>query len=547
MIRFQSFPIRCTFLLLYFFAHNATTQAQGNVLYDFEAWDDRVNVINQSGTILGVAYSITGTAEYADPTGWSTINQLSTADSLGNDTLVRPYLPGFLSDTGVSISSRALDITVETAFGPQTVSNVAPGMMVNGVFDIDLGLIEDYIAQGSLEVFNPFTYPNTGVPVNNRPKSWSMRYEYQGVSNDSAIVAIAAKGNNQIIGYSLQKIGSTPSNLWGEIRGELTYISCEAVDSMVVFVCASNLDLTLEGGNFQLNSDFTGNSGSTLIIDQLDIALYSGNLPPIANDDQQTVFSGIEDTVDVVVNDILCSSGAYTVNIITPPASGSASILGSQVVYTSNQGYLGSDLIEYVVCDTAGQCDTARVFLQVSPIPSCQAGDVSVNLCLDDVDIYDVSINDVNCDMMPVIVDSPVNVLAQVLQDGKIALSSNATFIGTEVFTYAKCSPLDSLDCDTAEVYVNVVPCSSVEEINYPLASIHPNPGREVLTIQSKMALTAVQIIDHLGQVVYSNDVSHAGSLIYTLKTNNLAQGYYTITGVAVQGQHLFLGTWLKW
>ena len=40
-----------------------------------------------------------------------------------------------------------------------------------------------------------------------------MRYEYQGVSNDSAIVAIAAKGNNQIIGYSLQKIGSTPSNL----------------------------------------------------------------------------------------------------------------------------------------------------------------------------------------------------------------------------------------------------------------------------------------------------------------------------------------------
>ena len=149
--------------------------------------------------------------------------------------------------------------------------------------------------------------------------------------------------------------------------------------------------------------------------------------------------------------------------------------------------------------------------------------------------------------MMPVIVDSPVNVLAQVLQDGKIALSSNATFIGTEVFTYAKCSPLDSLDCDTAEVYVNVVPCTSVEEINYPLASIHPNPGREVLTIQSKMALTAVQIIDHLGQVVYSNDVSHPGSLIYTLKANNLAQGYYTITGVAVQGQHLFLGTWLKW
>lgn len=547
MIRFHPLSLRYGLLVVCLFIHSLICLAQSSIFYDFEAWDNRVNVINQSGTILGVPYAIIGTAEYADPTGWSTINQLSTADSLGNDTLVRPQLPGFLSDTGVSISSRALDITVETAFGPQTISNVAPGMMVNGVFDIDLGLIEDFIALGSLDVFNPFTYPNTGVPVNSRPKSWSMRYEYQGVSNDSAIVAIAAKGNNQIIGYSLQKIGSTPSNLWGEIGGNLTYISCDAVDSMVVFICASNLDLTLEGGNFQLNSDFTGNNGSTLIIDQLDITMYTGDLPPIANDDQQTVYSEIEDTIDVLVNDVLCSSGAYTVNIITPPSSGSASILGSQVVYTSNQGYLGSDFMEYAVCDTANQCDTAEVALQVSPIPSCQAGDVSVNLCLDDVEVYDVSINDSNCELIPILVDSPGNVVAQVLQDGKIAISSNATFIGTEVFTYAKCSPLDSLDCDTAEVYVNVVPCTSIEDANSPIAHIYPNPGREVITIQSKKALSAIHMIDHLGQVVYSEDLSNTASLNYTLNTCNLAQGYYMITGVNVQGQHLYLGSWLKW
>ena len=547
MIRIHPFPIRYTLLLVYFFAHSLTCLAQSSIFYDFEAWDNRVNVINQSGTILGVPYAIIGTAEYADPTGWSTINQLSTADSLGNDTLVRPQLPGFLSDTGVSISSRALDITVETAFGPQTISNVAPGMMVNGVFDIDLGLIEDFIALGSLDVFNPFTYPNTGVPVNNRPKSWSVRYEYQGVSNDSAIVAIAAKGNNQIIGYSLQKIGSTPSNLWGEVGGNLTYISCDAVDSMVVFVCASNLDLTLEGGNFQLNSDFTGNDGSTLIIDQLDIAMYTGDLPPIANDDQQSVYSEVEDTIDVLVNDVLCSSGAYTISIITPPLSGSASISGNQVVYTSDQGYLGSDFMEYAVCDPSNQCDTAEVFLQVSPIPSCQTGDVSINLCLDDVEVYEVGLNDANCELIPILIDSPVNVVAQVLQDGKIAISSNATFIGTEVFTYAKCSPLDSSDCDTAEVYVNVVPCTSVDDVNEPLAYIYPNPGREVITVQSKKALSVIQIIDHLGQVVYSKDVFNTVSFNHTLNTSNLAQGYYTITGVIGQGQNLYLGSWLKW
>ena len=77
--------------------------------------------------------------------------------------------------------------------------------------------------------------------------------------------------------------------------------------------------------------------------------------------------------------------------------------------------------------------------LQVSPIPSCQAGDVSINLCLDDIEIYEVGLNDANCELIPILIDSPVNVVAQVLQDGQIALSSNATFIGTEVFTYAKC------------------------------------------------------------------------------------------------------------
>ena len=139
--------------------------------------------------------------------------------------------------------------------------------------------------------------------------------------------------------------------------------------------------------------------------------------------------------MDVLLNDVLCSSGAYSVNIVTSPASGNASVAGNQVIYTSNQGYLGSDLIEYAVCDGTNQCDTAFITLQVSPIPSCQAGDVSVNLCLDDVEIYEVGINDANCELIPILVDSPLNVVAQVLQDGKIAISSNTTFIGTEVFT----------------------------------------------------------------------------------------------------------------
>ena len=92
---------------------------------------------------------------------------------------------------------------------------------------------------------------------------------------------------------------------------------------MVVFICASNLDLTLEGGNFQLNSDFTGNNGSTLIIDQLDIAMYTGDLPPIANDDQQTVYSEIEDTINVLANDVLCSSEP-TSSVNNTSSSGSA-------------------------------------------------------------------------------------------------------------------------------------------------------------------------------------------------------------------------------
>ena len=90
-------------------------------------------------------------------------------------------------------------------------------------------------------------------------------------------------------------------------------------------------------------------------------------------------------------------------------------------------------------------------------------------------------------------------------------------------------------------------PCTSIEDAKSPLAHIYPNPGREVITIQSKKALSAIHMIDHLGQVVYSEDLSNTASLNHTLNTCNLAQGYYMITGVNVQGQHLYLGSWLKW
>lgn len=70
-------------------------------------------------------------------------------------------------------------------------------------------------------------------------------------------------------------------------------------------------------------------------------------------------------TIDAGIND---AGDVNSITIITPPANGTATATGGGMIdYTPNAGFIGTDSIQYVICDPfcANACDTAWIRIEV--------------------------------------------------------------------------------------------------------------------------------------------------------------------------------------
>ncbi|MCI0581368.1 MAG: tandem-95 repeat protein, partial [Chloroflexi bacterium] len=86
---------------------------------------------------------------------------------------------------------------------------------------------------------------------------------------------------------------------------------------------------------------------------------------PVAADDAASTLLNTAVTIDVLANDLDPEGGALTVASVGQPANGTAANNGSDVTYTPNTGFLGSDSFEYAACDPDGLCDAATVAVEV--------------------------------------------------------------------------------------------------------------------------------------------------------------------------------------
>jgi hypothetical protein len=81
-------------------------------------------------------------------------------------------------------------------------------------------------------------------------------------------------------------------------------------------------------------------------------------------------------------------------------------------------------------------------------------------------------------------------------------------------------NPLIEIPCKLVikvgiEVYINGVE-----------TKVYPNPATHMITVESNITMSSVQIINHAGQVVYSSVVNGA---LTTVNTSNLSAGYYFV------------------
>ncbi|MGB1207183.1 MAG: Ig-like domain-containing protein [Chitinophagales bacterium] len=92
-----------------------------------------------------------------------------------------------------------------------------------------------------------------------------------------------------------------------------------------------------------------------------------------------------------------CESDLQVINIVDNPDDGTAVLENGQILYTPDAGFVGSDMLEYVVCNDIPLCDTALVTILVEEDNGCN---YDLELCLPPFQAYEIcpSFCDINAE-----------------------------------------------------------------------------------------------------------------------------------------------------
>ena len=503
---------------------------------DLETWTTATNSFVIDTTLFGFAVNVSETVNYVTPADWTTVNQLTQSNTAGNEQLVFEETGTVFSGSSAArIESREITLSVDVGppIGVQSFTNIGPGLLVSGFFTLEENEILGGVLSNDFSFLNPFTYPGVGQPNTEAAKSLVGHYQYTGVSGDSALVVSGLLRNDTIIAYAETRLPNAAT--WTRFEVDYTYVypPCQDPDTVVTLFCSSNLDLTFADGEFSLNSTYTGEDGSVLLVDSTGLVPFPGGTPPpVAVDDAFTVLSGDSVDLDVLDNDVYCPGG-ITLTILSGPSVGTISGSLPDVRYLSTPGFVGNDTIEYELC-TSGQCDTAEAVIDVNAVPPCIAiDDVFSPIPANQTTLLPVLDNDSDCGMMPEIVTPPsFGVTTVIAGTGEVSYSPNTDYVGADQFSYRVCSSLNTAQCDTAQVSIDIV--LGVGDLDPALFAVHPNPARDVVMVSTDLpGVKTVQLIDLSGRLVRAAEMRSE----VRLSVADLAPGLYRLELTTADGR----------
>src|SRR5690625_220092 len=186
--------------------------------------------------------------------------------------------------------------------------------------------------------------------------------------------------------------------------------------------------------------DYSRYQKSTTSVTEGEMQIH--NEVPVANDDTYTVEANSVDNVfDVLANDTDPDGDVLTLIAVSSPSHGQAEISGSQIAYTPDAGFVGTDSFTYTVEDGFGGEASATVTVTVESDSSNQppvAEDIDVSTGFNqpvDIDVL-ASASDPDGDELSIASYSqPGN--GTVSQSGNVLRYEPETdFSGVDVFTY---------------------------------------------------------------------------------------------------------------
>jgi hypothetical protein len=187
--------------------------------------------------------------------------------------------------------------------------------------------------------------------------------------------------------------------------------------------------------------------------------------PETLVDNLHVPFSGSALTLDVRANDTDADSDILVITQVSAPAHGTATTDGSQISYSPDSSYNGTDTFTYTLDDGFGGTTVGTVILR-NAAPAAVKDVLHLPVSGGDL-VLDVSANDSDADGDPrvvISVGSPINGTA--VTDGtSITYTPGVSYHGTDEFTYTISDGYGGTSTGTVQL-VNTAPVAANDSVN---------------------------------------------------------------------------------
>jgi hypothetical protein len=189
------------------------------------------------------------------------------------------------------------------------------------------------------------------------------------------------------------------------------------------------------------------------------------NAPPIPQNDYGTCKWNNTITVNVIANDtdpnLADIPNLFISRISTPPSFGTAQIIGSNIYYVPNPGFVGVDTLQYYVNDLiVDSVSPATVYLTVTNNPP-QANPDFYTVYWGQVSIFNVIQNDNDPDGDPIAIISTnyagTHGVVSITNNNQIQFNQTDNYVGTITFTYT-ITDWNKVSTTTVTVYIINIP-----------------------------------------------------------------------------------------
>ncbi len=225
------------------------------------------------------------------------------------------------------------------------------------------------------------------------------------------------------------------------------------------------------------------------------------NDAPIANDDVAQTQKNTPVNGKVTNNDLDPDGDPLTASVVTQPANGTLVLNpDGTYTYTPNPNFTGKDKFQYQVCDAQGACDTACVVITITPDINGAVNDkpnaqddaaitqmgkpVTSSLRPNDSDPNGNALTYTTTPVTP-----PTNGTVSISTGGNYTYTPAPGFYGTDKFRYRVCDNGAPSLCDTATVYITVMPNSPDAQNDINITFVNKPVSGNVLTNDSNNGL----------------------------------------------------------